>query len=112
MDSGCGSEPGKVNVTWVPPPGASPISSVPRTSRTSVGATSSASPGCTVPAPSRSSPIGTVSVANPPKPPFAVPSGVQYAFETCCGGFLVTDGHHNRVLRVTLTGEVWKVDDV
>jgi hypothetical protein len=33
-------------------------------------------------------------------------SGVQYALETYRGGFLVTDGHHNRVLRVTLDGEV------
>jgi hypothetical protein len=31
---------------------------------------------------------------------------VQYALETYRGGFLVTDGHHNRVLRVTLDGEV------
>ena len=37
---------------------------------------------------------------------FFVPTGVQYALETYRGGFLVTDGHHNRVLRVTLDGEV------
>ena len=29
---------------------------------------------------------------------FDVPTGVQYALETYRGGFLVTDGHHNRVL--------------
>ena len=38
--------------------------------------------------------------------PFVVPTGVQYALQTYRGGFLVTDGHHNRVLRVTLDGEV------
>ena len=50
--------------------------------------------------------IGAFSVANPPTTPFDVPTGVQYALETYRGGFLVTDGHHNRVLRVTLDGEV------
>ena len=50
--------------------------------------------------------IGAFSLANPPSTPFFVPSGLQYAFETYRGGFLVTDGHHNRVLRVTLDGEV------
>src|SRR6185503_5992703 len=37
---------------------------------------------------------------------FDVPTGVQYALEPYRGAFLVTDGHHNRVLRVTLDGEV------
>lgn len=50
--------------------------------------------------------IGTFSANNPPIPPFFVPTGVQYALETYRGGFLVTDGHHNRVLRVTLDGEI------
>ena len=50
--------------------------------------------------------IGAFSVSNPPSTPFDVPTGVQYALETYRGGFLVTDGHHNRVLRVTLDGEV------
>ena len=36
----------------------------------------------------------------------AVPTGLQYALQTSRGGFLVTDGHLNRVLRVTLDGEV------
>ena len=35
-----------------------------------------------------------------------VPTGVQYALETYRGGFLVTDGHLNRVLRVRLDGTV------
>jgi hypothetical protein len=52
--------------------------------------------------------IGTFACNNPPPPniDFVVPTGVQYALETYRGGFLVTDGHHNRVLRVTLDGNV------
>ena len=50
--------------------------------------------------------IGQFSLDNPPNTPFFVPTGVQYALQTYRGGFLVTDGHHNRVLRVTLDGEV------
>ena len=52
--------------------------------------------------------IGAWSIANPPKGDFEVlaPSGYQYAIEPFRGGFLVTDGHHNRVLRVTLNGEI------
>jgi sugar lactone lactonase YvrE len=50
--------------------------------------------------------IGEFALQNPPDTEFFVPTGVQYALETFRGGFLVTDGHHNRVLRVTLDGEV------
>jgi sugar lactone lactonase YvrE len=50
--------------------------------------------------------IGAFSMRNPPNTDFAVPTGVQYALQSYRGGFLVTDGHHNRVLRVTLDGEV------
>ena len=50
--------------------------------------------------------IGAFALSNPPKTPFDVPTGLQYALETYRGGFLVTDGHHNRVLRVTRDGEV------
>jgi sugar lactone lactonase YvrE len=46
--------------------------------------------------------IGEFSIQNPPDTEFFVPTGVQYALQTYRGGFLVTDGHHNRVLRVTL----------
>ena len=55
--------------------------------------------------------IGAFSVANPPKIAFKidVPSGVQYALEPFQGGFLVTDGHLNRVLRVTVDGKVSEV---
>jgi hypothetical protein len=50
--------------------------------------------------------IGEYSINNPPNTGFFVPSGVQYALEAYRGGFLVTDGHHNRVLHVTLDGEI------
>jgi hypothetical protein len=50
--------------------------------------------------------IGAFSTKNPPKPAFFVPTGVQYALQPYRGGFLVTDGHHNRVLRVTMNGDV------
>jgi sugar lactone lactonase YvrE len=50
--------------------------------------------------------IGAFSIANPPATAFDVPSGVQYALQPYRGGFLVTDGHHNRVLRVTRDGQV------
>ena len=50
--------------------------------------------------------IGSFAVQNPPLPPFGVPTGVQFALQTYRGGFLVSDGHHNRVLHVTLDGEV------
>jgi sugar lactone lactonase YvrE len=50
--------------------------------------------------------IGAFSIANPPDTDFFVPTGVQYAIEKYQGGFLVTDGHHNRVLEVGLDGDV------
>jgi hypothetical protein len=52
--------------------------------------------------------IGAFSLQHPPPPniDIFVPTGVQYALQTYRGGFLVTDGHHNRVLRVTLDGAV------
>ena len=51
--------------------------------------------------------IGAFSCANQPSGfPFVVPMGVQFALETYRGGFLVTDGHHNRVLRITLDGTI------
>lgn len=50
--------------------------------------------------------IGAWAVANPPTTPFDGPSGVQYAIDTYHGGFVVTDGHHNRVLFVTLDGKI------
>jgi hypothetical protein len=50
--------------------------------------------------------IGAFALQNPPQTPFGVPTGVQFALEPYRNGFLVTDGHHNRVLHVTLDGEV------
>jgi hypothetical protein len=50
--------------------------------------------------------IGAFALANPPVPAFVVPTGVQYAIENFRDGFLVTDGHHNRVYRVSLDGTV------
>jgi len=53
--------------------------------------------------------IGAFSMANPPDTEFFVPTGVQYAMEIYRGGILVTDGHHNRILWVSLEGEVWEL---
>jgi hypothetical protein len=50
--------------------------------------------------------IGAFSVSNPPEPAFFIPTGLQFALQTYRGGFLVTDGHHNRMLHVTRDGEV------
>jgi len=50
--------------------------------------------------------IGAFALANPPSTPFDIPTGVQYAMQPFRRGILVTDGHHNRLLRVTLDGEV------
>jgi hypothetical protein len=51
--------------------------------------------------------IGSFACDNPPTGfPFIVPTGVEYALEPFHGGFLVTDGHHNRVYRVALDGTV------
>jgi sugar lactone lactonase YvrE len=46
--------------------------------------------------------IGEFALNNPPVTAFDVPTGVQYALEPFRGGFLVSDGHHNRVLHVEL----------
>jgi hypothetical protein len=52
--------------------------------------------------------IGAFNVLNPPTIPFAIqiPTGLQFALQTYRGGFLVTDGHLNRVLNVTPDGAV------
>jgi sugar lactone lactonase YvrE len=50
--------------------------------------------------------IGAWSIANPSESEVAIPSGVHYALDPHQGGFLVSDGHHNRVLFVTLDGQV------
>lgn len=53
--------------------------------------------------------VGAWSAANPPSSPWYVPTGVQYSIEYVHGGFLVADGHHNRVLRITLDGAISEV---
>jgi sugar lactone lactonase YvrE len=50
--------------------------------------------------------IGAFALANPPPTAFDVPTGLQFALEPYRHGFLVTDGHHNRVLRVSLDGTI------
>jgi len=51
--------------------------------------------------------IGAFNIAHPPTGfPIDVATGVLYSIETYLGGFLVSDGHFNRVLHVTLDGEV------
>ena len=53
--------------------------------------------------------IGAWAMAHPPATDFFIASGVQYAMQPYRNGFLVTDGHHNRVLRVKLNGDVSEV---
>lgn len=50
--------------------------------------------------------LGQWSAQHPPSTEYAVPSGVQYALQPFRGDFLVTDGHHNRVLRVGTNGSI------
>jgi hypothetical protein len=50
--------------------------------------------------------IGEFNVNNPPETDFFIPTGVPYAMEALRDGFLVTDGHFNRILWVALDGEI------
>ncbi|MBY0456287.1 MAG: ScyD/ScyE family protein [Gemmataceae bacterium] len=52
--------------------------------------------------------LGTWSRTHLPPPDFEIfdPNGAQYAMQPYRGGFLVTDGHHNRVLQVSLDGHI------
>lgn len=50
--------------------------------------------------------LGAWSTAHPPIHDLVVPNGVPYAMQRYRGGFLVTDGHHNRVLQVSLDGNI------
>ena len=50
--------------------------------------------------------LGTWSIDHPPATAFDLPDGVQFALQPVPDGFLVTDGHHNRVLHVSSTGEI------
>jgi hypothetical protein len=59
--------------------------------------------------PASSTPIadlGSFNIGQPSPTDWFIPTGVQYALETWRGGFLVTDGHQNRVIRVTPRGEI------
>jgi hypothetical protein len=53
--------------------------------------------------------LGQWSVDNPPEPAFFVDTGVHFALERYRGGFLVTDGHHNRVLWVDRHGSIHEI---
>jgi hypothetical protein len=44
--------------------------------------------------------IGAFSLAHPPATDFSVPTEVQHSIQTYRHAFLVTEGHHNRVLHV------------
>ena len=50
--------------------------------------------------------LGAWSAANEPSNNFGLPAGVPYAIEAYRGGLLVSDGHHDRVLRVELDGSI------
>ncbi|MEL4318590.1 ScyD/ScyE family protein [Leifsonia sp. YIM 134122] len=52
--------------------------------------------------------IGQWSIENPPPADIDIfiARGVQFAMQPSRGGFLVTDGHHNRVLKVSLSGAI------
>ena len=53
--------------------------------------------------------IGAWSLANPPETDFFLSRGVQFALQATRSGFLVTDGHHNRLLKVSRSGEISEV---
>jgi len=50
--------------------------------------------------------LGTWSAEHPPLTAFDLAMGVQFALQPVADGFLVTDGHHNRVLHVSSAGEI------
>ena len=50
--------------------------------------------------------LGAWSVAHPPETDFFLDHGVGFALQATRSGFLVTDGHHNRVLSVSRSGEI------
>jgi len=50
--------------------------------------------------------LGAYTAANPSDTPTFLANGVFYALEAYNDGFLVTDGHHNRVLRVSKYGRI------
>jgi hypothetical protein len=54
--------------------------------------------------------IGAFAIAHPPATDYFIPGGVEFAMLPYHHGFLVTDGHHNRVYRVTTSGDVSEVE--
>jgi hypothetical protein len=50
--------------------------------------------------------IGQWAQDHPPHTDYELPTGVQFAFQPYRDGFVVTDGHHNRVYKVGLDGKV------
>jgi hypothetical protein len=50
--------------------------------------------------------IGQWSRDNPPDAPFFLPTGAQISMQTYRGGLLVVDGHHNRLLWVSVDGQI------
>ena len=50
--------------------------------------------------------IGQWSSDNPPDVPFFLPTGAQISMQAYKGGLLVVDGHHNRLLRVSVDGQI------
>ncbi|MCC6436620.1 MAG: hypothetical protein IT196_16405 [Acidimicrobiales bacterium] len=56
--------------------------------------------------------LGAWSAAHPPtKAGYFIDSGVPYSIETDGNGFVVADGHHNRILRVTPDGSISQLID-
>lgn len=50
--------------------------------------------------------LGAYSLANQPDYPIEVATGVQFAIEPVSTGFIVSDGHFNTVLHVTMAGVI------
>lgn len=50
--------------------------------------------------------IGEFALENPPDTDFFLERGLQYSMQVFRDGFLVADGHHNRVLYITTDGEI------
>ena len=53
--------------------------------------------------------IGQWSADHPPQTAIFVDTGAQFALQPYFGGFLVTDGHHNRVLWVSQHGSIHEI---
>ena len=53
--------------------------------------------------------LGEWSASHPPQSAYVVDTGVHFTLEPYRGGFIVTDAHHNRLLRVDRSGGVDEV---